>query len=134
MKNILIERLTTYAKMDTQSNAENDHTPQTPVPIELANLLVEELKEIGMHDLTIDDHGSVMASLPANTDKQVPTIGFLAHVDTATDFTGKNVKPQVVENFDGNDLLLNKELDIVLSSREFPELSSYQEDRKSTRL
>jgi len=127
MKNILIERLTTYAKIDTQSNAENDHTPSTPGQMELANLLVEELKEIGMHDVTIDDHGYVMATLPANTDKQVPTIGFLAHVDTATDFTGKNVKPQVVENFDGNDLLLNKELDIVLSSREFPELSSYQE-------
>src|SRR5690625_1542601 len=125
MKNILIERLTTYAKIDTQSNAENDHTPSTPGQMELANLLVEELKEIGMHDVTIDDHGYVMATLPANTDKQVPTIGFLAHVDTATDFTGKNVKPKVVENFDGNDLLLNKEHDILLSSRTYSEFIMY---------
>lgn len=126
MKKILIERLTTYAKIDTQSNAQNDHTPSTPGQMELANLLVEELKKIGMCDVTIDNHGYVMATLSANTDKQVPTIGFLAHVDTATDFTGKNVKPQIVNNYDGNDLILNKELDIVLSSTDFPELSSYQ--------
>src|SRR5690625_5089177 len=126
MKKILIERLTTYAKIDTQSNDQNDHTPSTPGQMELANLLVEELKKIGMCDVTIDNHGYVMATLSANTDKQVPTIGFLAHVDTATDFTGKNVKPQIVNNYDGNDLILNKELDIVLSSTDFPELSSYQ--------
>src|SRR5690625_5111595 len=79
-----------------------------------------------MCDVTIDNHGYVMATLSANTDKQVPTIGFLAHVDTATDFTGKNVKPQIVNNYDGNDLILNKALDIVLSSTDFPEISRYQ--------
>lgn len=126
MKKMLIERLTTYAKMDTQSNDENDCTPSTPGQMELAKLLVEELRRIGMSDVTIDDNGYVMATLPANTDKQVPTIGFLAHIDTATDFTGKNVKPQVIENFDGNDLILNEELNIVLSSKEFPELPSYK--------
>src|SRR5699024_6731314 len=80
----------------------------------------------GMSDVTIDEHGYVMATLPANTDKDIPTIGFLAHVDTATDFTGKNVNPQVIENFDGKDLTLNEELGVVLSGADFPELSGYR--------
>src|SRR5699024_3859304 len=70
-------------------------------------------------------NGYVMSTLPATTDKNVPTIGFLSHVDTATDFTGKNVNPQVIENFDGNDIILNKELDVVLSAKDFPELPNY---------
>src|SRR5690606_6919521 len=91
------------------------------------NLLVDELKEIGMEEVSIDENGYVFATLPANTDKVgVPTIGFLAHVDTATDFTGKNVKPQLIENFDGKDIVLNEELNVVLSSNEFPELPSYK--------
>lgn len=126
MKKELIERFITYVKMDTQSNEDNKNTPSTPGQLELANVLVAELKEIGMHDVTIDDYGYVMATLPANSDKDVPTIGFLAHVDTATDFTGKNVNPQVVEQFDGNDLTLNKDLDVVLSIKDFPELPGYQ--------
>ena len=69
-----------------------------------------------MVDVTIDDYGYVMATLPANTDVDIPTIGFLAHVDTATDFTGKNVNPQIIESFDGNDIVLNKDLNIVLSA------------------
>src|SRR5690625_5271609 len=125
MKKELIKRLTTYAKIDTQSDDKVITTPSTPGQLTLAKLLVEELKEIGMSDVTIDEHGYVMATLPANTDKQVPTIGFLAHVDTATDFTGKKVKPKVVENFDGNDLLLNKEHDILLSSRTYSEFIMY---------
>ncbi len=126
MKKELIERLTTYAKIDTQSDDKSDTTPSTPGQLILAKLLVKELKEIGMSDVTIDEHGYVMATLPANTEKEVPTIGFLAHVDTATDFTGKNVRPQIIENFDGNDVTLNEELNIVLSGQEFPELPSYQ--------
>jgi tripeptide aminopeptidase len=112
--------------MDTQSNENNETTPSTPGQIELANVLVNELKEIGMVDVFVDDFGYVMATLPANTDGDVPTIGFLAHIDTATDFTGKNVNPQVIDNFDGNDLTLNQDLNVVLSSKEFPELSSYK--------
>jgi tripeptide aminopeptidase len=122
----IIERFTTYVKVDTQSNEDNDTTPSTPGQLELANMLVDELNEIGMEEVTIDENGYVFATLPSNTDKEVPTIGFLAHVDTATDFTGKNVKPQIVENFDGNDIVLNKELNVVLSSKEFPELPSYK--------
>lgn len=88
--------------------------------------LVEELKEIGMEEVQVDEHGYVMATLPANTDKDVPTIGFLAHLDTATDFTGTNVKPQIIENYDGQDILLNKELNVVLSTASFPELAEYK--------
>lgn len=126
MKEELIKRLTTYVKIDTQSNEDSDTTPSTPGQFDLINVLIEELKEIGMEDVETDDNGYLMATLPANTDKDVPTIGFLAHVDTATDFTGKNVKPQLVEKFDGNDITLNEALNIVLSKDEFPELPSYK--------
>ena len=101
MKAEIIERFTSYVKVDTQSNEEIATCPSTPGQLTLANQLVEELKTIGLEDVTIDENGYVMATLPSNTTKQVPTIGFLSHVDTATDFTGKNVKPQIVENYDG---------------------------------
>src|SRR5699024_8574778 len=126
LKQKLIKRLTTYAKIDTQSNEESDTTPSTPGQWDLIHLLVDELKTIGMEDVTVDDNGYVMATLPANTDRDVPTIGFLAHVDTATDFTGKNVNPQIVEDFDGNDIILNEKLNVVLSTKEFPELAGYK--------
>ncbi|MGR3208783.1 peptidase T [Bacillus glycinifermentans] len=126
MKNKLIERLITYAKVDTQSNENSETCPSTPGQLTLANMLVEELKQIGMEDVTIDENGYVMATLPANTEKQVPTIGFLAHVDTATDFTGKNVNPQIVEQYDGKDIVLNEALGVVLSPKEFPELADYK--------
>ena len=126
MKKELIERLTTYAKIDTQSDDQSNTTPSTSGQLTLAKLLVEELKEIGMNNVTMDEHGYVMATLPANTKREVPTIGFLAHMDTATDFTGKNVRPQIIEKFDGSDITLNEELNIVLSGQEFPELPSYE--------
>lgn len=126
MKNEIIERFTSYVKVDTQSNENNESCPSTEGQLTLANMLVEELKVIGMEEVTIDENGYVMATLPANTDKEVPTIGFLAHVDTATDFTGKNVNPQIVENFDGNEIMLNKELTIILSPADFPELPQYK--------
>lgn len=126
MKDELIKRFTTYVKIDTQSNEDSQTCPSTPGQWDLLNLLVDELKEIGMEEVTIDENGYVFATLPANTNKQVPTIGFLAHVDTATDFTGKNVKPQIVENYDGGDVILNKELGIVLSPEAFPSLKNYK--------
>lgn len=125
MRNSIIDRFISYAVIDTQSNENSDVCPSTPGQLILGNLLVEELKEIGMVDVTIDEFGYVMATLPANTDKQLPTIGFLAHLDTATDFTGKNVRPQLIEHYDGEDILLNKDLNIVLSPKEFPELKNY---------
>lgn len=125
MKENIINRFISYAVVDTQSNENNDECPSTTGQLTLANLLVEELKEIGMEEVTIDENGYVMATLPSNTTKMVPTIGFLAHLDTATDFTGKNVRPQKVENYDGKDIILNKDLHIVLSPKDFPELKNY---------
>jgi tripeptide aminopeptidase len=126
LKDEIIQRFTSYVKVDTQSNEESDTCPSTPGQLTLANMLVEELKAIGMEEVTIDENGYVMATLPSNTEKQVPTIGFLAHVDTATDFTGAGVKPQIVENYDGNDIVLNEELRIVMSPKDFPNLSNYK--------
>ncbi|MFE4712237.1 peptidase T [Paenibacillus sp. NPDC056722] len=126
MKQEVMTRFISYAEIDTQSNEDNDTCPSTPGQMELAHKLVEELKEIGMQEVTVDEHGYVMATLPSNTDKEVPTIGFLAHLDTATDLTGANVKPQVVENYDGSDIVLNKDLNVVLSTKSFPELAEYK--------
>ncbi|WP_339229997.1 peptidase T [Oceanobacillus sp. FSL K6-2867] len=126
MKEEIIKRFTTYVKIDTQSNEDSTTIPTTEGQLQLVNLLADELKEIGMEDVEIDENGYLMATLPANIDKNVPTIGFLAHVDTATDFTGENVNPQIVENFDGDDIVLNQELNVVLSANEFPELPSYK--------
>ncbi len=126
MKNEIIERFTSYVKVDTQSDENNENCPSTPGQLTLANMLADELKSIGMTDITVDDNGYVMATLPANTDKDVPTVGFLAHVDTATDFTGKNVNPQIIESYDGHDIVLNDKLNVVLSPEQFPELSRYK--------
>jgi tripeptide aminopeptidase len=126
MKDEIIERFKTYVQVDTQSNEESSTCPTTPGQLALGRMLVKELKEIGMQEVTIDDNGYVMATLPANTDKNVPTIGFLAHLDTATDFTGAGVKPQIVANYDGKDIVLNEALQIVLSPKDFPELAGYE--------
>jgi tripeptide aminopeptidase len=122
----LLRRFTTYVKVDTQSDENSETCPSTPGQLTLGRMLTEELKSIGMQEVTMDDNGYVMATLPANTDKEVPTIGFLAHMDTATDFTGAGVNPQVVENYDGQDIVLNEEQRIVLSPRDFPELAKYK--------
>lgn len=124
MKNEIIERFTSYVKVDTQSNESNENCPSTPGQLTLANMLVEELKSIGMEEVSIDENGYVMATLKSNTDKDVPTIGFLAHVDTATDFTGANVNPQILENYDGNDIALNP--NVTMSTKDFPALPSYK--------
>lgn len=128
MKEQLKNRLITYAKIDTQSDENSPTTPSTEKQWDLLRLLENELKEIGMEEVELDENGYLFATLPANTAKDVPTIGFLAHVDTATDFTGANVKPQVVENYDGGDIVLNEELNIVLSPEQFPSLKNYVGD------
>ncbi len=125
MNNKLVERFLTYVKIDTQSDENSQTCPSTEKQFDLLNLLKDELQTIGMEEVTLDENGYLFATLPANTDKEVPTIGFLAHVDTATDFTGKNVNPQIVENYDGGDITLNKNLNVVLSPKEFPELKEY---------
>jgi tripeptide aminopeptidase len=125
VKNEIIKRFTSYVQVDTQSNDDSETCPSTPGQLTLGKMLVDELKSIGMEDITMDENGYVMATLPSNTEKQVPTIGFLAHLDTATEISGADVKPQIVENYDGRDIVLNKELQIVLSPRQFPDLEKY---------
>lgn len=128
----LQERLIRYAKINTQSNEQSTATPTTAGQLVLAKMLVEELKQIGMHEVTIDENGYVMATLPSNTNKNVPTIGFLAHVDTATDFTGENVQPKVWPNYDGSDLTLHPDVPVIMKTTDHPELLDYiGQDRKS---
>ncbi len=123
MKETVIERLVRYAKIDTQSNEESQTTPSTEKQWDLLRVLETELKEIGMEEVSVDENGYLFATLPANTDKELPTIGFLAHVDTATDYTGTNVKPQRHDHYNGGDLQLNA--DVVLSPKNSPELANY---------
>ncbi|MED3661118.1 peptidase T [Ureibacillus terrenus] len=123
MKEKVIERLIRYAKIDTQSDPESSSTPSTKKQWDLLNVLKEELAEIGMTEITLDQNGNLFATLPANTDKQVPTIGFLAHVDTSPDFTGANARPKRIDNYDGGDIQLNEE--VVLSPKQFPNLKNY---------
>ncbi|WP_282059711.1 peptidase T [Bacillus pumilus] len=126
MKEEMIQRFTSYVKVDTQSDADKESCPSTEGQLNLARQLVEEMKSIGIQEVTMDENGYVMGTIPSNTDKDVPTIGFLAHIDTATDFTGKNVKPQLHENYQGDDITLNEDLHIVLSPSQFPNLQKYQ--------
>lgn len=123
MKEKLIERLIRYAKIDTQSDANSTECPTTPGQWDLLHVLQKELTEIGMEEITLDENGYLFATLPANTDREVPVIGFLAHVDTATDYTGKNVKPQRIDDYDGKDVLLND--NTVMGVKDFPELTNY---------
>ncbi|WP_146552877.1 peptidase T [Rummeliibacillus sp. SL167] len=123
MKETVIERLVRYAKIDTQSNEESQTTPSTEKQWDLIHILENELKEIGMEEISVDENGYLFATLPSNSDKEIPTIGFLAHVDTATDYTGTNVKPQRHDNYDGGDIQLNAE--VVLSPKNSPELVNY---------
>ncbi|HSJ38175.1 MAG TPA: peptidase T, partial [Planococcus sp. (in: firmicutes)] len=119
----LIERLVRYAKIDTQSNFENHETPSTPGQWDLLRELEKEMTEIGLAEVQMDAHGYLFGTLPATTDKELPVIGFLAHVDTATDFTGKNVNPQRVDNYDGNDIPLNNSISMTVE--DFPDLQNY---------
>ncbi|MBC6310920.1 peptidase T [Listeria sp. FSL L7-1582] len=126
MRDEIIERFTKYVKIDTQSSEASSTVPTTQGQLELGSILVEELKAIGMEEVTIDENGYVMATLPSNTTKEIATIGFLAHIDTATDMTGKNVSPQIHENYDGESIVLNKDQGVVLSPEAFPELPTYK--------
>ncbi|HDP75438.1 MAG TPA: peptidase T [Bacteroidales bacterium] len=125
-KQLLIERFIRYVKIDTQSDdTVTDRFPSTDKQLILCNLLAQELKEMGAQEVEIDQYGYVMASIPANTNKQIPVLGFLAHVDTSPDMLGKDVAPRFVENYDGTEIVLNKDLGVVLSPKEFPELKNY---------
>jgi tripeptide aminopeptidase len=122
----IIDRFISYVTIDTESDPNSDTTPSTKKQWNLANKLVEELKAIGMHEVTIDEHAYVMATLPSNVKEKVPTIGFVSHFDTTPDFTGANVNPQIIKNYDGGDIVLNKAQNIVLSPSYFKDLLLYK--------
>lgn len=125
-RNRLVERFISYVKIDTESDPNSETTPSTKKQWDLANLLVKELKEMGMQDVSIDKNAYIMATLPSNVTHETPSIGFISHFDTSPDFTGKGVKPQIIENYDGKDIVLNKEQNIVLSPKEFDDLLLYK--------
>ena len=122
----LIKRFLSYTAVDTQSDENSQTVPSTEKQKELARLLKAELEGMGLEEVYMDDMGYVYATLPANTDKKVPTIGFISHMDTSPSMSGKDVKPRIVEKYDGGDIVLNKEQNIVLSPSLFPELLTHK--------
>ena len=122
----IIDRFISYVTIDTESDPNSQTTPSTEKQWNLAHKLVEELKTIGLEDVTIDDKAYIMATLPSNVNHEVPTIGFVSHFDTSPDFSGANVKPQIIENYDGKDIILNAEKNIVLSPNYFKDLLQYK--------
>ncbi|WP_417942080.1 peptidase T [Flavobacterium sp. RS13.1] len=122
----IIDRFISYVTIDTESDPNSQTTPSTAKQWNLANKLVEELKAIGLEDVTIDDKAYIMATLPSNVEHEVPTIGFVSHFDTSPDFSGANVKPQIIENYDGKDIVLNADKNIVLSPDYFKDLLQYK--------
>ena len=125
-KKQLIERFVKYVTIDTESDPNNPAFPSTENQWDLAHVLVEDLKVIGMQDISLDENCYIMATLPSNVSHNVPIIGFVSHMDTSPDFTGKNVKPQITENYQGNDIILNKEKNIMLSPDYFEDLLQYK--------
>jgi tripeptide aminopeptidase len=125
-KQDIINRFIKYVTIDTESNPNNPDFPSTEKQWELAKILVDELKDIGMEEVDLDKNCYLMATLPSNVDYPVPTIGFIAHIDTSPDFTGANIKPQIIENYEGNDIVLNKEKNIILSPDYFSDLLLYK--------
>ena len=126
-KQHLIDRFVSYITVDTESDPDSNTTPSTKKQWNLANALVEEMKEIGLKNVTIDENSYIIAELPSNvSDKNIPVIGFISHFDTSPDFTGKNVKPQIIENYDGKDIILNAEENIILSPSYFDDLLMYK--------
>ncbi|WP_378183735.1 peptidase T [Aquimarina sp. SS2-1] len=125
-KKHIIDRFISYVTIDTESDPNSDTTPSSKKQWDLANKLVTELKSIGLEDVTIDENAYIMATLPSNVDHEVPIIGFISHFDTTPDFTGANVNPQIIEVYDGKDIVLNKEENIILSPDYFEDLKLYK--------
>ena len=125
-KQHIIDRFISYITIDTESDPDSVTTPSTSKQWGLANKLAEELKTIGLSDVSIDENAYIMATLPSNVDHDVPTIGFISHFDTSPDFTGANVKPQIIEDYNGKDIILNAKENIVLSPDYFEDLLQYK--------
>ena len=118
----LVERFLKYVSFDTQSSEETGVTPSTPGQMVFARYLKDELESLGLEEVTLDENGYLYATLPANTDKPLPTVGFIAHMDTSPDMSGKDVSPRIVQQYDGKDIVLCEEENIILSPERFPEL------------
>jgi len=125
MRKEILERFLRYISVDTQSDDNSPTTPSTSKQFDLAKMLVKELKELGLKDAEVDENCYIMATLSANTEKDVPVIGFISHIDTSPDMSGANVNPQIIENYKGGDIVLNKEKNIVLSPKVFPEMEEH---------
>ena len=125
-KQRILERFLSYVKIDTESDPNSDTTPSTDKQWKLANKLAKELEAIGLSEVSIDDNAYVMGTLPSNVKHDVPAIGFISHFDTSPDFTAANVNPQIIENYDGKDIVLNVQENIVLSPNYFNDLLLYK--------
>ena len=125
-KQEIINRFISYVTIDTQSDPQSQNTPSTEKQWDLANKLAEELQEMGLQEVSIDEHAYIMATLPSNVSHEVPVIGFISHFDTSPDFSGTNVTPQIIEDYNGEDIILNKEKDIILSPDYFEDLLQYK--------
>jgi tripeptide aminopeptidase len=125
MKNDILNRFLKYVSIDTQSDENSNTTPSTTKQFNLLNILKDELISLGLEDVSLDNNGYIMATLPANIEKKVPVIGLIAHVDTSPDMSGADIKPRVIANYNGGDVVLNQELNLILSPKEFPELKDY---------
>ena len=121
----VVEKFLNYVKFDTRSDEESTTVPSTSKQLVLAEELTKELKEMGLKDVSLDSNGYIMATLPGNTDKNVPVIGFIAHMDTSPEMPGHNIKTKIVENYDGNDIVLNEEQNLILRVEESPEVKDY---------
>ena len=122
----IIDRFLSYVSIDTQSDPESESTPSTEKQWTLAHILAKELRAIGMEEVSIDGNGYIMATLRGNIEENVPVIGFISHYDTSPDFTATGVKPKIIKNYDGRDIVLNEERNIVLSPDYFEDLLLYK--------
>ena len=122
----ILNRFLSYVKIDTESDPNSKTTPSSDKQWILANKLFKELKEIGLSDVSIDENGYIMGTLPSNVEHNVPTIGFISHYDTSPDFTAKNVNPKIIENYDADDIILNSSENIILSPEYFEDLLLYK--------
>lgn len=124
-KESIVERFSRYIAIDTMSDETSTTTPSTKIQWDLANLLKEEMEEMGLSDISLDENGYLMGTLPSNSSEEQPVIGFIAHMDSAPDMTGKDIKPRIV-NYEGGDIILDEKEDIRISVKTFPELENYK--------
>lgn len=127
--NFLVDKFLQYVKIDTTSDSKSQSCPSSDIQWDLAKVIVKDLEEIGLVDISLDENGYIMGTLPSNTKKDIPTIGFIAHMDTAPSFNGKDIKPRIIDNYDGNDIVLNSNLNIIMTVKDFPELKKYKNQR-----